>query len=320
MEAEHNIAPLQSKERGAPMSDYKKLSLYCAETKKTRVLNIKKQNFASDDELDAYCRKLREENKLKNKLWKEHKIRKNIEDALGRELAVPSPAGEISLQSRGAGIHSPVIDLNLDAGTGNTICIFGSSKRGKTFAMMHLYGKYFSPLSGDKGKINTLFSGNPHLKIYKQDPNLLVSYGFGPKSAKYIQLQQYINVKTKNRYQFGIFLDDIVDAKFAPILNKMVLIYRNSLISSIMCLQYVYMLSKQNRSSVNHTLVFGSNTSEDSKNIIDALLKPYLQQLGLRSFAEQVQFYQAATVDHGFIYLDNIHNKMSLHRLPAPHF
>lgn len=304
----------------------KRVALYQAETKGIKMVALKVADFKSPEEMAAYIEKLKKDNKEKNRIFKENKIRARIESAvkktgdlpeavkkdepiaepIAKPIADPKPAvatPELEV--------SAAIDISLHPDTGNTIAIYGASKKGKTTLMMHLYDKYFS---GDRDYISTLFSGNPQLKIYK-DKKLLIGYGFTPRSAKYIQLQQYLNVKTKNHYKFLNLFDDIVDAKYSSIINKLVCTYRNSNISTIVCLQYVYMLSKANRGSVNHTMVFGANTSEDAKELINTLLRPYLVDLGLKSFNDQMKFYRQVTADHGFFYIDNIKNKMSLHRL-----
>jgi hypothetical protein len=285
---------------------YKRISLYDASVAKRTCKTVRIADFASPEELDAYVKKIREEQRVKNKQFREGVRRERIETVLGREIAPVAEVAAVPVPDVSADV-----DVRLDPNTGNTIVIYGSSKRGKTSLMMHLYNKYFR----GKDRINTLFSGNPHLKMYKGDKQLLISYGFNKRSENYVKMQHYVNVKTKNRYLFTDLFDDIIDQKSSAVLNSLVLTYRNANISSIICLQYVYLLSKGNRSSVNHTFVFGSNTAEDTKNIIDALLKPYLVARGLMSYAEQVAFYTAATANHGFIYLDNIHNTMSLHRL-----
>lgn len=283
----------------------KRVALYCAETKKQKTRLVHRKNFQSDEEFDAYIKKIKEDNRLANKAFKERTTREHIEKTLAITPEI-IPAMPITP-------NTAPVELRLDNDTGNTVVIYGSSKRGKTTLMMYLYRRYFLPDS--KRYITTLFSGNPQLKIYKEDKRMIVGYGFNARSARYVQMEQYVNVKTKNRYRFLNLFDDIVDQKYAPILNKLILTYRNAQISSIMCLQYVYLLSKANRSSVNNTFVFGSNTAEDEKNVIDTLLKPYLLHMGLRTLAEQLEFYRSVTRDHGFIYLDNIRNKMSVHRL-----
>lgn len=285
--------------------DIRRVALYNAATKKQKTVTLRRSNFQSDEEMDAYIRKLKEDNKLANKHHREETMREHIEKTIAAE-PVREPGQPMTVDT------SP-LDIKYDDSTGNTTVIYGSSKRGKTTLMMHLYEKYF--LEDSKKYITTLFSGNPHLNIYEKDKNMIIGYGFNDRSARYVQMEQYVNVKTKNRYRFLNLFDDIVDSKHSPIINKLILTYRNAQISSIICLQYVFLLSKQNRASVNNTFVFGSNTAEDEKNIIDALLRPYLLNLGLKSLQEQLAFYRAATRDHGFIYLDNIRNKMTLHRL-----
>lgn len=279
-----------------------RVCLYQADTGKSKSAYINKDNFNDDEECIDYVRELQADNRKRNL-----KIRKQ------RQKTVVEKAITINLQTDPYEnvVFEDDVDLNIDHGTGSTMAVYGASKRGKTTLMMRLYNKYYN----NKKKINTLFSGNPHLKIYKDDPNLLVSYGFNAKSSKYIQLEQFINVKTKNKYQFTLLFDDIIDAKYSKILNKLVLTYRNSNISSIICLQYVCMLSKQNRASVNHTFVFGANSGEDTDTIVKMVLKPYLMKLGIARLPDMMAFYQEVTKDHGFIYINNITQEMSFHRL-----
>lgn len=276
--------------------------LYRADTGRNKCIYINKDQFGSDEEAIKYLRTIQAENRQRNALIRRDGQRARINEVITRP-APTSPLDDIVFESE--------VDVNIDKGTGSSIVIFGASKRGKTTLMMYLYLKYYT----SKKKINTLFSGNPQLKIYKDDPNLLVSYGFDAKSAKYIQLQQYINVKTKNKYRFTDLFDDIIDAKYSKILNKLVLTYRNSNISSIICLQYVCMLSKQNRSSVNHTFIFGANSGEDTDTVIKLILRPFLVKLGITRFDDMMAFYQRVTADHGFIYINNITQEISFHRL-----
>lgn len=296
--------------------EYKKISLYSAETKKAKCVMIKKSNFNSPEELEAYCDKLKAEQKAKNAAFKNAKVREKIENALSGDIKTAElPPVEMVQKFE----SSSDIDLNIARNTGTTIVLYGSSKRGKSTLMMYLYNKYYSPKgpSGDEGKkyICSLFSGNPQIGVYGRDKNLLVSYGFNTQSEKYIQLEQYVNVKTSNRYRFLNMFDDIIEQKYSRVLNRSILTYRNSNISTIICLQYVYLLSKQNRANVNHSIVFGSNTAEDEKSIIDTLLRPYFSTMGLSDYRSQVGFYRAVTANHGFIYLDNLKNKMTFHRL-----
>ncbi len=288
-----------------PESRQFKVSLRCSETGKMSTVRINKDNFVSDEMALEYAREIQKENKAKNLAYRRSNQKKKLDTLVAKNIA-EEPINNV--------VITDTVDINFDLNTGSTVAIFGASKRGKTTLMMHLYDKEYK----DKPFITTLFSGNPHLKIYKNDPKLLIAYGFNKKSERYIKLEQYINTKTDNKYSFLNLFDDIVDQKYAPIMNKLVLTYRNSNISSIICLQYVLLLSKSNRSSINHTFVFGSNSTEDCENNVKYLLSSYFKDLGLRTLADQVAFYKKVTSDHGFIYIDNIKNKISFHRLPKP--
>lgn len=313
---------------------YKQVALYDPQIRKTKNICVKRADFTSEEELEQYCKKLRDDNKAKNADWRRDQRRIKILEKLNgvplntntntntnnqipvvQQVVQIEPIGELEIkqlvEQKALDKQSTSVRLHLDHKTGNTIVIYGSSKRGKSTLMMYLYKKYFM----SKDRINTLFSGNPHLRVYKKDKRLLIGYGFNDDSAKYIQMEQFINVRTGNNYKFTNLFDDIIDQKHAPIINKLMLTYRNANISCLVCLQYVYLLSKQNRANVNHTFVFGMNSLEDQKNIIDLVLKPYFVELGLKTFDQQLAFFRAKTHDHGFFYLDNIEGKLSWHRL-----
>lgn len=286
---------------------YKHVALYDPNIKKSKVVAIKISDFDSAEELNAYCQKLKNDNKIKNAEWRRNQRREAMKLVVNK---YEENGNNLQLTD----IDKPPttrVKIDLDKKTGNTIVIFGSSKRGKSTLMMYLYKKYFK----SPDNINTLYSGNPHLKIYKGDPKLLVTYGFTQKHARYIQMQQYLNVQTHNKYKFINLMDDIIDQKYAPILNKMILTYRNANISLVICLQYVKHLAKSNRANVNHTFVFGMNQAEDEKEVVNIILRPYFVAMGITDFDSMIKFYRAVTANHGFIYIDNIASKISFHRL-----
>jgi hypothetical protein len=306
-----NIAdePVIKKARGV---GNKTIVLYDAATKKRRSVYVSRKDFDDVAAMEAYIRKLRDEAIAKNKQHNIDLRRQHIQSVMTRPTDVPvdiiTSVADVVTKIQ----HTSKIPMVLDEGTGNTILILGSSKRGKSTLMMRLYDKYFK----DSHKINTLFSANPHLKVYKGDPKLLVSYGFGEDHARYIQSQQYINVKTKNHYAFTNLFDDIITEKTSPILNQLVLTYRNANISMVICLQYLYLFSKMNRSNVNHTFIFGMNSYEDIENICKNMLRSYfIRDYHIAKLQDQIALFTILTKNHGFIYLDNINGVMSIHRL-----
>ncbi len=218
-----------------------------------------------------------------------------------KEIA-PVPFKGIQIQSD--------IDLKLDPHTGNSTIIFGSGKRGKTTLMMHLYKKYYE---NDKDFISTLFSINSHIPLYRTEKKerLLRCGTFDPKAEKYIKLEKHINMKTKNKYKFLNMFDDCIDMKYSRLVNNMILTYRNSNLSTIMCLQYAYLLSKMNRANANNIIIFGANSHEAVIDLIKVFLKPYF----LTNEKDMIEFYKHITDDHGFFYIHNATDQISFHRL-----
>jgi hypothetical protein len=293
---------------------YRQVGLRDTETGRRRTVNLRAQDYATQEEMEVHAKKLMAEQREKNRLYRDSLKRANVVATLER---TPEPVLLPTVPVAADGLPDVTIrdalKLKLDKNTGSTVLILGSSKRGKSHLMMRIYEEKFK----GKDDICTLFTDNPHLRVYKGDDKLLCTYGFGERHAKYVQMQHFINVKTKNEYSFVNFIDDVVDRKNSPIISKMLLTYRNANISTIICLQYLYLFSKQNRANVNHTFCFGVNSAEDAYNIVKNVLKPYFVEMGLKSLDAMIRFYRAVTVEHGFIYINNVLGSISFHRLSA---
>lgn len=204
------------------------------------------------------------------------------------------------------------INLNLDQNTGNTLALYGAGKAGKTTALMHIYRKNYM---NDPEFICSLFSVNSHISAYKVDKKLLKCGGFNAKGEKFIKLEKYINSKCKNKYKFANFWDDVIDMKYSKLINQMILTYRNSNISTFICMQYAYLLNKMSRANLNGVLIFNTNSNESKIDLIKTFLKPYFNRLGIIGEPEMINFFDYITKDHGFFYIDNLKNKISFHRL-----
>lgn len=208
---------------------------------------------------------------------------------------------------------SPTIALQLDAGTGNSTALLGSSKRGKSTCMMHLYRQYFA----DKEQISTLFASNPQLPMYareKRDKRLIVCQTYEPKLIK---LAAAINRKTKNAYNFCFLLDDIVDKRDDVVLKELILTLRNSNLSSVVCLQYSNLLAKMARANVNNLLLFGFNSDEAIELVCQQFLAGHLRERKIPK-DDWSRYYREATKNHGFIYVHPSSGEISYHRLPPP--
>lgn len=273
-----------------------KVALYDADKKKVIGKTLTKSKFKTQKELDDYIERIKETQKEKNKRVKEER-----EESRSQEIYKMTT-------EQSSNINNFILDPN----TGNTTVILGSSKRGKSTLMMKLYQQFYE---SDPEYISTLFSGNHHIGVYQGYKNLLVSEGFGPRSENYVKMEKFINSKTNNKYKFLNLFDDIIDVKYKKLINNLILTYRNANISTIMCLQYAMLLSKGNRANVNNYIIFGCNQADAKKDMIDLFLKPYFVNMGLTNYRDQINYFDKITDNFGFFYLNNVHNKMSTHRL-----
>jgi len=275
---------------------YVKVSLYDAEKKKNIGKTISTSQFRSEKELIEYIDQLKRDQHDKNRTVKENfEVQKSVK------------INELSQTKNN--IRNFILDKN----TGNSTIILGASKRGKTTLMMQLYRHFYEEY---KDCIATLFSGNHHISAYKNHKNLLIADGFNQQCEKYVKMLKYINSKCKNKYEFLCLFDDIIDVKYRKLVNNLILTYRNSNISTVMCIQYSKLLSKQNRANVNNIFIFGCNSAEDKYDVISLFLKPYFINEGLVSYKDQLNYFDQVTSNYGFFYINNVYNIMTSHRLP----
>jgi len=201
--------------------------------------------------------------------------------------------------------------IKLDKQTGNSIVLLGSSKAGKTTLLNHIYKDYFSSKDApcfksgfSKDPISVLFSVNVHAKIY-QDPaikGVIKVNKFNKDANEMIKKMKRINCEQRNKFNYLVILDDIIDAKYSGTLNNLILTYRNSNFSSIISLQYPYLLSKSSRSSINQCFFGSFNTDESIVSVLKSFLGSAFSRLGYHTQDAQVDLYRELTKDYHFLY------------------
>ena len=328
------------------MKSRKNICVYSAPLKKNVAYYIRRDRFESDAQMEDYIKKIRERHKKENREYKEQMLKKKYrfdkpkikkgmkkpkkgeDPLLPKREDEPIQPKDIRLlfrdgrgstkkeeieKSRLDGIQfKDSIELLLDQNTGNTTVLFGSSKKGKSTLMMGLYKKLYKR---NKKFISSLFATNAHIKVYESDEDLLKCNVFNKQSEKYIKLQKYINSKTNNKYNFLNMFDDVINTKHKGLINDLIMTYRNSNISTMMCLQYGYLLSKMNRANVNNVIIFGSNSNESIEDLINTFLKPYMIRMGYIYLPEQIALFKHITKNHGFFYINNAKDHISFHRI-----
>ena len=240
--------------------------------------------------------KLRNEQKIENDKYLYHKEKKN---SLSDIQKVLDPNDIIPLEIVKAD-EIDFINMDFNDNSGNSILCIGSSKAGKSTAMMALFNKYFN----NKKYISTLFSVNSHIPIYNNKGDLIKINKFVIQSEQIIKDMKKINMLSEpiNKWRFCILLDDIVDARYSRILNNLLLTYRNSNFSSIISIQYAKLISKAARCSANNLLFFSQNLQEGIESVLRSFLGAEFGKLGVTKMNDQISLYRLLTKDHAFIY------------------
>lgn len=238
--------------------------------------------------------------------------RRLVSEELQRSKLLSMPTEE-QIRSMRSPFH-----LTLNHHTGNTIACIGSSKRGKSTVIMHLYDHYFKDLQ----YISIMWNANPQAAVYKGHSKLIKAlWGNGKQGAEIIRQQKNINVKTNNHYKFLNIFDDVLHASAgsggatARLMDNLIMTYRNSRLSTIFSIQYSNLIKKSQRANFNHVLLFGMNTDEAVEVMVKTFLQGYLKKIGLVKFPDMINWYKAVTADHGFIYVMPADGIVSVHKL-----
>ena len=203
--------------------------------------------------------------------------------------------------------------LILDKGTGNTLFIVGSSKAGKSYALIKVYEEYYKE---DSKTISILFTDSPQSPHYKQlkKRGLIVcpEGGFNDDSKSFITKIKGLQSKFDNPVRFLLMFDDVLNLRYSDIIQKALLIYRNSYISTIISIQYPNLLNKSMRANVNNIFLFRFNSDETIEVAIRAFCGSYEPFLSISSMEQKIKKYKELTMDHQFIYVNPANNSISI--------
>lgn len=278
----------------------------------SKVIRIKKEGpdgqMRTEDELRVLIAEAREEQKRKNE-----EDKAEYGSRAYREPRDDAPQAPPAITARNMQ-HRASAELALDPDTGNTVAMLAASKAGKSTMLMHLYRKYWS----GKKWISSLFTVSGQAAVYQGNPDLIKVCGFPEEGEQLIRLEKLINSKgaKTNKYRFWNALDDIVEAKHSRLLNSLLLVYRNSMMSTCLSLQYPFLMSKQTRANINFALLGRFHSEELCEEVVRMFLRSWLTSQGVSGREAQVNWYKKVTENHGFVLVDNLKGEISLVRLP----
>jgi glutaredoxin-related protein len=108
-------------------------------------------------------------------------------------------------------------------------------------------------------------------------------------------------------------IDDVPDKREDQEMKRLMTIYRNSRISSIVCAQTATMINKMSRSNINYVLLGRMNSSSEVERNIKDYLTGHLPTK--MKMSEKIQWYKQATEHYQWIVLDNINGHMFMTKL-----
>lgn len=266
--------------------------------RKTRC-KINKMAFPKDRRFKTRCWDEINEINYRNDVLLEKLLQCIMSVKKGEQIIIPTKQETTRRNPMDNIVYQDEIDLQLDPGTGNTTALFGASKSGKSTLISHIFDKYYN----HDEIVSTLFTDSPQNKILLGKDDLLLCNNFGKSAAKIIQAQKYFNTKSENMYEFINILDDIVNISYNNTVNKSILIFRNSLISSLISLQYCKLLSVRARSNVNNVMFLSLNTDESIEQAIKLFLKSHFRKMGLNTLNQMIDYYREVTSNHAIIYI-----------------
>jgi hypothetical protein len=207
------------------------------------------------------------------------------------------------------GIQIPVLNIGSielpDPKFGVSFVLCGSTRSGKTTILNYLYKTFF------KNHISVLMSNSLNSDAYNMLKKECVKSDF--YHPEILKEMYKINHATKNHYEFFAIIDDVPDKREDPEMKRLMCIYRNSRISSIVCAQTATMINKMARSNINWVFLGRMNSSSE----IERNIKDYLQGSlpTTMKMTEKIAWYKEATSNYQWIVLDNINGLMFLTKL-----
>jgi len=215
---------------------------------------------------------------------------------------------EANIQRVG-GVVIPVLNIasielpNPKFGVSFVLC--GSTRSGKTTILNYLYKTHF------KNHISVLMSNSLNSDAYDMLKKTCVTSDF--YHPEVLKEMYKINHATKNHYEFFAIIDDVPDKREDPEMKRLMCIYRNSRISSIICAQTATMINKMARSNINWVFLGRMNSSSEVERNIKDYLQGHLPTT--MKMTEKIAWYKMATSDYQWIVLDNINGHMFLTKL-----
>jgi hypothetical protein len=211
---------------------------------------------------------------------------------------------EVPKQSKAKPFASFVIDsLEMPTNGGCSFLMIGSTRSGKSTAMLHIWEKFF------KKHITMLMTHSTQADIYKPLAKAaIISPDF---YRELVTEPMTINRETKNEYEFCLIFDDLaMTGKNDTEMTKLLTIGRNSNMSAIICGQRLQMLNPSGRANCNYVCLFRLNTDLAIKDVVETYLRSYFP-VGM-TVQEMCRVYKETTADHSFFFVNTLEDTVHI--------
>ena len=194
-------------------------------------------------------------------------------------------------------------DLEPPQNGGCSFLMVGSTRSGKSTAMLHIWERLF------KKHITFLMTHSTQADIYKPLAKAAaISPGFFPEL---ITEPMTINRETKNHYDFCLIYDDLaLTGKNDTEMTKLLTVGRNSGMSAIICGQRLQMLNPSGRANCNYVCLFKLNTDLAIKDVVETYLRSYMP-VGT-PMNDMIRIYKEVTADHSFFFINTLEDTVSI--------
>jgi hypothetical protein len=202
--------------------------------------------------------------------------------------------------SMGLNVPDKSFKVTLPSNGGVSYILLGASRSGKTTLMKYIINHFA------KKQLLFFTSFNDHADIYKDMPKrTLVMSDFYPSIIKDFYV---LNHNCSNKYKAMFVYDDAIGNKLKndPQITKLLTIYRNSHMTSLFSAQSPTLVSPAGRSNGNYIFLFKLNASKEIELTVKDFLVSHLPTT--MKMSEKIQWYNNATADHHFLFIDNINN------------
>lgn len=194
--------------------------------------------------------------------------------------------------------------IDLPAGGNCSFGLIGSTRSGKSTAMLWLWEHYF------KSHTTIMTTGSIQADIYGPlRKTCAISPDFYPELIKESMI---LNQKTGNKYPILHILDDMLDGKNTKALSKLLCIGRNSALSTIICGQELTILNAIGRTNLNYILCFRLNSDTAIEKVVRNWLRHVLPG---KTIEDKCAEYKLLTANHRFFCVDTLADEVFSCRL-----